>query len=95
MKEIQPVNIWQGGQTKQATVLNSYVISDNLSTTATFYYSLNTQAIEQLSQGNLSMGGADYVAYSSNEDAWAWISAQLGLTIIGDYVPTTLESPTP
>lgn len=87
MKQIQQVNIWQGGASKAGTVLNSYVISDNLLDSATFYYSILTQGLESLTQGNLTMTGAAYDLYSSNEDAWDWISTQLNVIITGDYVP--------
>jgi hypothetical protein len=33
------------------------------------------------------MTGAAYDLYSSNEDAWDWISTQLNVVITGDYVP--------
>jgi hypothetical protein len=44
-----------------------------------------------LSQGSLTMGGQDYIAYSTNTYAWDWIATQLNLTIIGDYVPPVVE----
>lgn len=87
MKQIQQVNIWQGGVSKAGTVLNSYVISDNLLDSATFYYSILTQALELLTQGNLTMVGESYDLYSTNEDAWDWVSTQLNVTITGDYIP--------
>jgi hypothetical protein len=87
MKQIQPVNIWQGGSNKVGTVLNAYVISDNLLDSANFYYSILSEPLELLTQGNLTMTGAAYDLYSSNEDAWDWISTQLNVVITGDYVP--------
>ena len=102
MKTIQPVPMWQNGVTTNATVLNAYVIQDNLATSATFYYALLSQNTEgyvggQLAQGNLNMSGADYAAYETNLYAWDWVAAQLNLTITGDYVPpvpvTTTETP--
>jgi hypothetical protein len=91
MKQIQPVSIWQGGSSKQGTVLNSYVIIDNLLDSATFYYAILTQTLESLTQGNLTMTGQAYDLYSSNEDAWDWISTQLNVTITGEYVPAEPE----
>lgn len=84
MKQIQPIQIWQNGQTKEASVLNAYAISDNLKDSATFYYSLQTEEGEQLSQGNLTMSGTDYEGFISNEYAYDWIATQLNLAIIGD-----------
>ena len=94
MKSIEPINIWQNGQTKQATVLNAYVIQDNLSTSATFYYSLLDSGLNQLANGNLVMTGDDYTAYETNLQAWDWVIAKLGLTLIGDWTTTTTSTTT-
>jgi hypothetical protein len=82
MKQIQPVSIWQNGQTKEATVLNAYVVSDNLIDTATFYYALLTDNNEQLSEGNLTMSGEDYKGFVSNDYAYNWIAKELKLQIL-------------
>lgn len=84
MKTIQPIQIWKSGALKEATLLNSYVVSDNLVDSALFYYSLATAASEALAEGNLTMSGADYQAWEQNEYAWQWVATQLGLTITGD-----------
>jgi hypothetical protein len=61
-------------------------ISDNLSTSATFYYQLYSDIKQQIAEGNLSMEGFDYEAYSSSPDsnsyAFQWGATQLNLTII-------------
>jgi hypothetical protein len=90
MKQIQPVVFPLNLGT--ATILNAYSISDNLSTSATFYYALLSEAQVQLSQGNLIMTGADYTAYVTNNYAWDWIAQQINVTIVGDYVPPTTAS---
>ncbi len=82
MKQIQPINIWQNGQNKQATKLNAYVISDNLKDSASFFYELLTSENEQLAQGNLTMTDKDYAGFNSNDYAYGWIAKQLSLTII-------------
>jgi hypothetical protein len=82
MKQIQPISIWQNGQTKEATVLNAYVVSDNLIDTATFYYSLLTDNNEQLSEGNLTMSDEDYTGFVSNDYAYNWIAKELKLQIL-------------
>jgi hypothetical protein len=93
MKEIKPVSIWYNGQTINATIFSMNSISDNLSTNATFYYQLFSANNIQLAQGNLTIEGSDYTSYSSSQDsnayAYDWAATELGLTIIGDYVPTT------
>jgi hypothetical protein len=89
MKNIQPVVFPLNLGT--ATVLNAYCINDNLSTSATFYYALLSDAMAQLSQGNLTMTGQDYADWQTNSYAYDWIAAQIDVTIIGDYVPPVPE----
>jgi hypothetical protein len=91
MKEIQPISIWDNGRNQEACILNAYCINDNLSTSATFYYSLSSDSMQQLHQGNLSMSGEDYIAWQTNDYAYDWVATQLNLTITGDYVPTVVE----
>ena len=76
-----------------ATILNAYCISDNLSTSASFYYALLSDNQVQLSQGNLTMTGQDYNDWQTNQYAWDWIATQIDVTIIGDYVPPVVEPP--
>jgi hypothetical protein len=91
MKTIQPISIWDKGTVQEATVLNAYAINDNLSTSATFYYTLLSESMQQLAQGNLTMSGDDYDAWETNDYAYDWVAGQLNLTIIGDYVPPVVE----
>lgn len=93
MKTIQPIVIWSLGQVKQGTILNSYVVSDNIKDGATFYFSINSDT-EVLSQGNLFMTGEDYEAFTSNEFAWEWVAKKLGVTITGNY-PANVETQQP
>jgi hypothetical protein len=94
MKTIQSIQIWIDGSLQTASVMNAYCISDNLVSQAVFYFALFAENADttlglQLTQGNLSMTGADYTEYESNQYAWDWIAKQLNLTITGDYVPPT------
>lgn len=92
MKQIQPVSIWDNGQIYQAKFLDAYVIKDDLSTFAIFWWGLFSEVAEpgtkgqQVSQGNLTMNGQDYINWNTNPDinadAYTWIAAQLNLTII-------------
>jgi len=91
MKTIQPISIWDNGTVQEATVLNAYVINDNLINSATFYYTLSSESLQQLAQGNLTMQGQDYDDWQTNDYAYDWVAAQLNLTIIGDYVPPVVE----
>ena len=86
MKAIQPVTIWVNGETKQGVWLNAYIINDNLLDSATFYWSILDVTELQLAQGNLIIQGQDYIDWNANpdinDDAYLWISLQLGLTLI-------------
>ena len=82
MKNIQPINIWINGQSKEATQLNAYVVNDNLKDSATFYYSLLTIDNLMISEGNIQMSGSDYNGWLTNEYAYDFIANKLGLTII-------------
>jgi hypothetical protein len=91
MKQITPISIWDKGTVQEATILNAYCINDNLSTSASFYYSLLSDSMQQLAQGNLSMSGEDYIGWQTNDYAYDWVATQLNLTITGDYVPPVVE----
>jgi hypothetical protein len=91
MKTIQPISIWDNGTVQEAIILNAYCINDNLSTSASFYYSLLSDSMQQLAQGNLSMSGEDYIGWQTNDYAYDWVATQLNLTITGDYVPPVVE----
>ena len=86
MKQIQPVSIWYNGQIVQATIFNLICINDNLIDTATFFYALYVDPNFQVINGNITMGGADYITFSSsttaNEYAYQWGAAQLNLTLV-------------
>lgn len=44
-QQIQPVSSWQNGEEKQATIFDLRIVNDNLSTSATFYYSLSSAEV--------------------------------------------------
>jgi hypothetical protein len=86
MKQIQPVSIWYNGIMVMATIFNMTSINDNLTDSCTFYYQLFTDINQQVAEGNLTMTGFDYEAYSTSPDsnsyAYQWGATQLNLTII-------------
>jgi len=91
MKTIESISIWDNGQTQEATVLNAYAVNVSLGNSATFYYSLLSESMQQLAQGNLTMSGDDYSAWEVDNYAWDWIAGQLNLVITGDYVAPVVE----
>jgi hypothetical protein len=100
MKTIEPVSIWDNGQTVEAKILNAYAVNVTLGTSATFYYQLLSETSEgyvgsQVAQGNLNMTGEAYTQWEVDSYAWDWVAEQLNLTITGDYVtPTTTTTTT-
>lgn len=95
MKTIEAVSIWDNGTVQQATILNAYAVNVSLGNSATFYYSLLSESMQQLAQGNLTMTGDDYSAWEVDNYAWDWIAEQLNLVITGEYVPPVPPEPTP
>lgn len=95
MKQIKPISIWYNGKSYQASIFNMSSISDNLVDSANFYYQLFTSDTFQVATGNITMNGANYLEYCASPDsnayAYEWAANQLGLTIIGDYVPPVTE----
>lgn len=92
MKKIQPFQIWVNGVLKTASWISAQSVSDNLENAASFYWQLfeNIEETEiagqQIAQGNLAMGGQDYINWNAepdiNESAYTWIAAQLDITLI-------------
>jgi hypothetical protein len=93
MKQIEPISIWKNGESFEANLLNAYIINDNLATSCSFYYSLNTSGDgteamplvlgQVVAEGNITMNGEDYLAWdNSNEAAYIYIAEKLNLTLI-------------
>lgn len=100
MKKITAIPIWINGTIKDATILFAKVINDNLQDAATFQYTLFETTTDgyqgnQLTKNDLVMTGQDYVDYSTNEDAYNWVSKQINATIIGDYIEPIAEAEQP
>ena len=94
MKTISPIQSWINGKSVTATIFNMYVIGGVLGSSASFYYSLLDSNLANVAQGNLTMSGADYLAWGNDDEyCWNWAASsdQLNLTIIGDYVPPVPE----
>jgi hypothetical protein len=89
MKQIEPITIWKNGQSQEATILNAYIINDNLESSCSFYYQLCASGEQpdtigqSLADGNVTMDGENYLAWDgSNDYAFSYIAEKLNLTII-------------
>ena len=95
MRKIEPITAWKNGEQLEANILNAYIINDNLATSCSFYYSLNTSGEgteamplimgQAVAEGNLTMDGANYLAWNgSNDYAFSYIAEKLNLTLINE-----------
>ena len=89
MKQIETIKIWKNGQSQEATILNAYIINDNLATSCSFYYQLCSSGEQpdsigqSLADGNVTMDGENYLLWNGdNNDAYTYIAAELNLTLI-------------
>jgi beta-lactamase class D len=96
-KKIQPQQVWVNGESKVAEYLQVTGINDNYESSATNYWQLFTKVVdaegvesqgEQVAQGNLTIDGADYVAWGDQPamaiNAWIyqWSADKLNLVIL-------------
>jgi hypothetical protein len=95
MRQIEPVQAWKNGEQLEANLLNAYIINDNLQSSCSFYYSLNTSGEgteamplimgQAVAEGNLTMDGENYLAWNgSNDYAFSYIAEKLNLTLINE-----------
>lgn len=84
MKNIETIQIWSNGQSKQASVLDARIINDDLKSSCTFYYELKeptvvTPPLEEggqetsvigstLAEGNVTLSGEDYINWDGSND---------------------------
>lgn len=92
--DIQPISIWKDGADKSASVFNLLSISDDLHSTAQFYYELKeadyvvdeqTYSGDILRTGNLGMNAEEYQAWGTSADinlaAYQWAASKLNLVL--------------
>lgn len=87
-KAIQPVSVWANGETKQANLIQAYLVFDDLINVARFFYSLcdkKEESTEVLTSGNVSITGEDYTAWGEsgdiNDEAFTYICQILNLQL--------------
>lgn len=95
--KIQPVSVWQNGQSKEANNFSMRIVNDNLETSCNFYYEMQsvtevvnndqtTVLTDVLTFGNLTLKGEEYQTWdadpSANEWAYNWAAAKLNLVLI-------------
>lgn len=84
--KIQPISSWQNGQEKQGTIFNLRIVSDNLSTSATFYYSISSEEISHIETKVVSQINGEVTEEVKVVDSNAQILVEGNLNIDGaDY----------
>jgi hypothetical protein len=91
---IQPVQIWQNGQSETGNYIDASIVNDNLSDYAQFYWNISkvttdsegVETKQSLTQGNTTISGEAYVTWGTasnvNLAAYQYICTQLNLTLI-------------
>lgn len=91
MKTIEPIQIWDNGKIKNASILNAYVTNLNLNQNAYFTYVLyeinNDSNLNQIVSGQLFMNNEIYSTWHQDQIAWDFVANSLNLVITGDYTP--------
>ena len=102
MKTINPVQIWNNGQIKTATLLDARIIDDDLSSSCTFYWQLMeaetpiSGTARMIADGNCSMSGENYTNWDgSNDSAFIFVAEQINVTIIETPTTTTTTTAAP
>ena len=91
---IQPVEIWQNGQSETGNWIDASIVNDNLKDYAQFYWNISKVTIDadgnetkqSLTQGNTTISGQAYADWGAASDvnlaAYEYICTQLNLTLI-------------
>lgn len=90
---IQPVQIWQNGQSETGNYIDASIVNDNLSDYAQFYWNISKVTTSEdgdtkqsLTQGNCTISGEAYAQWGAASDvnlaAYEYICEQLNLTLI-------------
>ena len=91
---IQPVEIWQNGQSETGNYIDASIVNDNLSDYAQFYWNISkvttdsegAETKQSLAQGNCTISGENYVIWGEATDvnlaAYQYICSELNLTLI-------------
>lgn len=86
MKNIQPINVWKDGETKQATALTLFITFDNLETEAVFEYHLSDADSNSLVKGSFTIEGDNYQLWGqsldANTDAYNYAASLLNLSFV-------------
>lgn len=84
MKKILNFIIWVNGKNEVAKYMALVCNNDNLLNQAVFYWAfyneIDGKPGNKITDSNITMTGADYDAWNTNDYAWNWAAVQLGVT---------------
>lgn len=86
MKNIQPLEIWSGGDTKIATLMTLYISYDDLATKAALIYKLQDDTGSDIYEGQIFFTDQEYTDWGSsgdsNQEAYVIAASKLNITLI-------------
>ncbi len=86
MKNIQPLEIWSGGDTKTATTMTLYISYDDLATKAALIYKLHDDTGSDIYEGQIFFTDQEYTDWGSsgdsNQEAYTLAASKLNITLI-------------
>jgi len=85
MRDIQPLDIWNNGETKVAVCLRLYVSYDDLSSQAAFQYALCDVNNAVIYEGQILINGTTYLNWGTsgdaNQEAYVIAATTLNITL--------------
>jgi hypothetical protein len=96
MKNIESISIWDNGQNKEGVILTLKTVDGQPFKFTTFLYQILDANKSMLAQGNITIEGEEYNAWSDDDNyLFDWAAEKLNLTILGDYVEPIAEDTEP
>jgi len=86
MKQIKPLYIWKNGKIEKAIYIFLHINFDNLSDLSTFYYCLKDENQNEITEGNITIDGEDYIKWNgSNDTVYNIVCEKLNIVIVKNY----------
>jgi hypothetical protein len=86
MRNIQPLDIWNNGETKTAVCMRLYISYDDLEATAALQYALCDIDERTIYEGQVIFDGQTYIDWGSsgdsNNEAYTIATSLLNLTLL-------------
>ena len=86
MQQIQPLEIWSGGDTKTATTMSLYISYDDLATKAALIYKLYDEFGADIYEGQIFFTDVEYINWGSsgdsNQEAYVLAANKLNITLL-------------